>query len=649
MGLNLNSAFELSAANGKLLVSQAPNIPSSELFIKGANWAGFQNGGCPHELWKHSVPEYISFLTDNDFNAVRLPLNAAIVNSDMIVDSNCSEYNGQRSLDVLDDVLTKLKAANILVVLDMHTITYPEANQGLWCDSTTACDATNEAPIFDAWATLANRFCSKHLNVIGADLFNEPYLGTWGTGNADTDWDSAATRLGNAVLSRCNRWLVMVEGASGSHCEPHGCWWGENVLGQLTHPITLAVPNRLVLAPHTYGHGQHSYFRDQNFPSNMPGVWEANWGRIPSTTNVPVIVGEWGGVWTDTPRNGQTLRSTSTWQMTLQSYLRQNGIGFFYWCVSSPRPVCPCRTHISPTTSEYLPHARGDVSHPVRVPPPSLYNCNRILNDNSFRTGSLYEDYTGATNAKLEMLRTSPVTLLAELGAASPPPAPAPPLGTLRKIQILGVSLVQPYGNNEYPGSLAIDGNLDTICVSTAGGQSRLSVEVQGNTAVAAVKVVNRNDVYKAMLKSFEIWVGDTSHGKRTKCGESSYSPDQPGQVYVIACNFARGSYVTLQHVGGAGDMLSIAEIEIYEGDPPQLPPSLRPVSPSPSPSPSPPGLSQSLPRAVPLRGDVGRTTVGGTDSRSGKTFLANENIYGPFGKTPTDDAPMQESMDTGL
>jgi hypothetical protein len=36
-------------------------------------------------------------------------------------------------------------------------------------------------------------------------------------------------------------------------------------------------------------------------------------------------------------------------------------------------------------------------------------------------------------------------------------------------------------------------------------------------------------------------------------------------------------------------------------------------------------------PCAAPLLGDIGRTTVGGTDARTGTTFLANENVYGPF------------------
>ena len=50
-----------------------------------------------------------------------------------------------------------------------------------------------------------------------------------------------------------------------------------------------------------------------------------------------------------------------------------------------------------------------------------------------------------------------------------------------------------------------------------------------------------------------------------------------------------------------------------------------------PSPSgPSPSGCANP-PCAAPLLGDVGLTSVGGVDLRTGNTFLANENIYGPF------------------
>ena len=42
--------------------------------------------------------------------------------------------------------------------------------------------------------------------------FNEPHGATWGSGDAATDWNLAAERLGNHVLSRCARWPIFVEG-----------------------------------------------------------------------------------------------------------------------------------------------------------------------------------------------------------------------------------------------------------------------------------------------------------------------------------------------------------------------------------------------------------------------------------------------------
>ena len=116
-------------------------------------------------------------------------------------------------------------------------------------------------------------------------------------------------------------------------------WWGENIVGQITDPIVLPIPNRLVLSPHSYGHGNkwyvqpasfhvlpcpstafhslsppsaslppsipfHSfpspsirYMTDPSFPNNMPGVWNGLWGRTAGLTGAPIIVGEWGGGW----------------------------------------------------------------------------------------------------------------------------------------------------------------------------------------------------------------------------------------------------------------------------------------------------------------------------------------------------------------
>ena len=101
---------------------------------------------------------------------------------------------------------------------------------------------------------------------------------------------------------------------------------------QMQHPIVLADQSRLVLSPHLYGHaGSKEYLDAPNFPHNMEAIWDAHWGLVPEHAGVPVLVGEWGGLW----------ESTEQWQRALKRYLSVNGVGFF--CMpasgSNPRPA----------------------------------------------------------------------------------------------------------------------------------------------------------------------------------------------------------------------------------------------------------------------------------------------------------------------
>ena len=298
-----NVDFNVSAHDGRLWIKPlwGDRDSEQELRLKGVNWFGASGTRfCMEEINSISVQRYIDFMVEHEFNAVRLPLNGGTVLRNPTLDGNqwngCGEYAGYSYLDMLAHVSQRLAGAGIFLMLDVHSMVEPEQNQPLWCepgDGGAGCadgvddDALSQPdsiqPLLRVWEILAERLCS-HRNVIMADLYNEPFGAHWGNHTvpprtraemqhpwtADpswargTDWAAAAQRLGNHVLSLCERWLIVVQGVANN--EPTHicmnvtdgagwCWWGENVLGQVTNPIRLEQPDRLVLSPHSYGHG----------------------------------------------------------------------------------------------------------------------------------------------------------------------------------------------------------------------------------------------------------------------------------------------------------------------------------------------------------------------------------------------------------
>ena len=128
--------------------------------------------------------------------------------------------------------------SNILVVIAAHRLTpngWP--GNGLWYS-----DEVPESRVKESWTKLAEELCGDW-NVVGVDLYNEPHKATWGQGLATTRWDLAAKRLGDHVLSKCPRWLILVEGIAVGAPEDggqgRGYWWGENLVGVRSHPIDL--------------------------------------------------------------------------------------------------------------------------------------------------------------------------------------------------------------------------------------------------------------------------------------------------------------------------------------------------------------------------------------------------------------------------
>lgn len=311
--------YEAEARNGKLWIRYAGRHCTtqydescvwdpiggnwSELVLKGVSWSGMHDKrtNCVEELggfrYYRPMGEYIGAFQAGHFNAVRLPLYASgVLDDPRVNEQRCGRLSHnnlntpvKHYMAALVETIGALRNAGAFVMLDMHSL-HGEQSSATWCGA-NVCTAANENQLLRAWLKLADHLCDVR-NVLLADIFNEPNGATW------SEWRAGAARIGNAILRRCPRWLIGVQGVgSGSgECSRYAgtaCWWGENIMGHLEEPLRLERPNRLVLLPHTYGHGTQNYMRANDFPSNMPEVWSALWGRVAAETGTPVIVGEW--------------------------------------------------------------------------------------------------------------------------------------------------------------------------------------------------------------------------------------------------------------------------------------------------------------------------------------------------------------------
>ena len=354
--------------------------------IKGVNWFGSESHpGAPGGLQINSVDWYLEFLSQNGFNALRLPFNhQSMLNNDKILltgTSKARELRGLTYSEMFVAIAQKAAKYGILVMMTCHRTT-PTAwpGEGLWHDS-----HISERQALDSWSKVADALCSQW-NVFAADLQNEPHTASWGKGR-DTDWDKAAARIGNHVLSRCPRWLIMVEGVGYKPGAPNaddpaqGFWWGENLVGIKAAPVTLSNKRRLVYSPHSYGPSvyMHDYFKERDFPNNMENIWETHFGFAQQYTGQAIVIGEMGGFYTGKDRE---------WQDWAIKYAARRGFGVFYF----------------------------------------------ELNPDSEDTGGLLaNDWTSPLAGKLALLRALPSTDVqtvvdtACLCATAPPPSPGPP------------------------------------------------------------------------------------------------------------------------------------------------------------------------------------------------------------------------------
>ncbi|MBY0324701.1 MAG: cellulase family glycosylhydrolase [Reyranella sp.] len=280
--------------------------------IAGVNWFGFESSNlAPHGLWTRGYKDMMDQMKDLGFNTIRLPFSNDTIHSggtpNGIDFSKNPDLQGLTAMQIMDKIVAYAGEIGLKIILDHHRNDSGPgtSSNGLWYDAQHP-----ESQWLSDWQMLATRYANDP-TVIGADLHNEPYNGTWGGGGA-TDWAAAAERAGNAIGSVNPNWLIFVEGVGTYQGQPY--WWGGNLMGVRDRPVDLNVDNKLVYSAHDYPNSvwAQPWFQGSDFPANLPAKFDQMWGYIYKEGIAPVYIGEFGTNLTD-PKDAPWLEAITSY------------------------------------------------------------------------------------------------------------------------------------------------------------------------------------------------------------------------------------------------------------------------------------------------------------------------------------------------
>ncbi len=282
------------STSGNQIVDSAGN----PVRITGINWFGFETGNHVfHGLWARGYQSALDQIKTLGFNTLRIPYSNAMLRAGAATSSINFALNpdlqGLTPLQCLDKIIDYCGQIGLRIFLDRHSANADGyLNENVWFIGGDAY--YTEQRWIDDWVMLATRYAGNP-TVIGADLFNEPKrTATWGNSTPLTDWNKAAERCGNAIQAVNPNWLIIVEGVEQSGGQSY--WWGGNLMGVATLPVTLNMPNKLVYSIHDYpaSVSAQTWFSTGNYPQTLGGVWDSYWGYVFKNNTAPIIVGEFG-------------------------------------------------------------------------------------------------------------------------------------------------------------------------------------------------------------------------------------------------------------------------------------------------------------------------------------------------------------------
>lgn len=285
---------------------------------------------------------------------------------------SCSNYVGWRA--------GRLDARPPYV--DANRVGYDFTREEYSCSATGNPSSVTKIHAYDKEKWLANlrevAGLSAKLNVsniIGIDVFNEPYDYTW------AEWKGLVEDAYQAINEVNPNMLIIVEGISGNANTqdgtpdtkvpvPHGNPdlnpnWGENLFEAGTNPLNIP-KDRLVFSPHTYG---PSVFVQKHFmdptqteceglegdeaghadcrivinPTVLEEGWEEHFGYL-RELGYGILIGEFGGNmdWPGAKSSAAdralwshiTTNVDQQWQQAAANYFKKKGINACYWSIN---------------------------------------------------------------------------------------------------------------------------------------------------------------------------------------------------------------------------------------------------------------------------------------------------------------------------
>jgi aryl-phospho-beta-D-glucosidase BglC (GH1 family) len=415
-------------------VDAAGNITKNgALFrVKGGSWFGLQGRyepasdaanprGAPMEqymgnvFWAPTSRTYdidIAEMKALGINVIRLPLshqtlNAADPQGNTNLKNNPTVVIANSRL-ALETIAKKIDAAGISIMWDIHSCSnyvdwrkgrldarppYVDAtrdNYDFKREDSSCASSNNPASVtriqaYDTATWLADLqllagFSNSLglVNVIGIDIFNEPWDYTW------AEWSGLTTQAYNTINAANPNLLIFMQGISGSNGNQDGSPttigvspagssgvspnWGENLFEAGGAPPAGVPKSRLVFTPHAYGPSVFvgHQFADPAVPACvglegdafgdahcqivlnttlLRAGWDAHFGYL-KAMGYAVVIGEWGGNM-DWPHGAASQRdidrfgylannnSDRLWQEAFRDYLISKCIlDTVYWSIN---------------------------------------------------------------------------------------------------------------------------------------------------------------------------------------------------------------------------------------------------------------------------------------------------------------------------